>query len=78
MDPPQFVAKRLALKLEPAIFYLEYTDDLPKTRVRVVCRMVLHHRRCCCARACVVEAAGALPGHASPVACLQRVPCRCA
>ena len=39
MEPgiqPRFRARRLALKLEPPTFYLEYTDDVQKTRVRAV------------------------------------------
>jgi hypothetical protein len=50
MDPaaqPRFQARRLALKLEPPTFYLEYTDDVPKTRVRAVGRCVATLQRSC-------------------------------
>jgi hypothetical protein len=31
-----FIAKRLALKLDPCCFYLEYQDAASKTRIRAV------------------------------------------
>lgn len=42
-----FVARRVAVKLEPVCFYLEYQDGASKTRVRAVrssfCRLPREH-----------------------------------